>query len=915
MTPPRNVKRKLIEVGLPLLEINAACKEEKARTHGTIRNIHKWFAPMPVPAWRALIFAALVDDPVDEERRLYYLDVTRRLVKNGGELPDLADLREAQLILEAQFPEGVPTVMDPFCGGGSTLVEGQRLGLPTLGSDLNPVPVLITRVMTEILPKVWDHQPLQPNSAHKDHSPATHGRGAGEDDSLFKNVGAARTYRGYEGLIAEVALQAEQIRDAVAIKTSRYFPSTPGENVVAWYWARTARCPNPACRIETILATSWCLSKTKGHLAWITPHVEGAEIKLEITSNQVRGNAPVSAKVGRGDFSCISCGTTLKADYLRTQGKAGHLGLRMLAIATERDGRRIYRAPRADETAAALDCPRPELSATPIQGSSQYMGARSYGMNNWEDLYTNRQLCLLAAFSDAVAETHRSLVSAGASSEWSSAVAAMLGLAVGRLAANCSSQSRLRLSDRQQTKTESAFGRPDLPMMWDFSEVNVFGGGVGDWMAAAMKGTKVLSLIGNGSARGEVQRSDARVVKSSKPALLATDPPYFDAIPYADLSDYFYMWHRRALSEVFPDLYTSMSTPKMGELTAIQSHHGGDAEKAKAYFVDGFTQTFVNLQSSMAPDLPGIVVYASKEQKDSGSEQTRWASVLTSMIASGLEITGTWPIHGTGSTRMRGMESNAVATYIAMVARPRPAESQPASWADFARELRVELPAAIHDLQVSAVLPVDMPQAVMGPGMRIFSRYPAVLRGDGSSMTVDQAITEINRVREEIMDAAEGELDRDSQCALSFWTRHGWKDAPFGEADEIVRPRGRTVDDLLRAQVLVTEQGRARVLGAPGSLDRLWDPTADQRPTAWEGVHHVAERLASSDLGVPGTAALYGQLQSAGIADATRALAYRLAGLSAKLGRSSDEQRYNDVIEAWPLLATASMEPTTDGLF
>ena len=264
---------------------------------------------------------------------------------------------------------------------------------------------------------------------------------------------------------------------------------------------------------------------------------------------------------------------------------------------------------------------------------------------------------------------------------------------------------------------------------------------------------------------------------------------------------------------------------------------------------------------------------------------------------------------------MIGQGANAVATYIAMVARPRPPESQPASWSDFSRELRAELPGSIHDLQVSAVLPVDVPQAVIGPGMRIFSRYPAVLRGDGSRVSVDDAIAEINRVREEIMDAAEGDLDRDSQCALAFWSRHGWSDATFDDANNIVRARGRSVEDLLRAEVLSAEQGRARVLGAPGSLDRSWDPTADPLPTAWEGVHHVADRLAASDLGVPGTAPLYGQLQRAAIADATRALAYRLAGLSAKLGRNADEQRYNDVIEAWPLLATASMEPTTDGLF
>lgn len=329
--------------------------------------------------------------------------------------------------------------------------------------------------------------------------------------------------------------------------------------------------------------------------------------------------------------------------------------------------------------------------------------------------------------------------------------------------------------------------------------------------------------------------------------------------------------------------------------------------------MDGFTQAFGNLQNSMHRELPCIVVYASKEQKDAGAEQGRWASILAAMIASGLEITGTWPIHGTRTARMVSVGTNSVATYIAMVARPRPQSSQPTTWADFARELRAELPGALHDLQVSAVLPVDMPQAVLGPGMRIFSRYPAVLRGDGSAVTVDDAIAEINRVREDVMEAADGELDRDSQCAVAFWSRHGWAEAHFGAADEVVRARGRTVEDLVRAQVLLASQGRAKVLGEPGSTVPEWNPVADQHPTAWEGVHHVADRLELD--GLTGALRLYGQLQEAGLADATRALAYRLAGLSARLGRGADEQRYNDVIEAWPILGTMSQDPVSEGLF
>lgn len=913
MTKAPIVKRKLIEVGLPLEEINAACKADKARNDGTLRNIHKWFAPMPLPAWRALLFAALVDDPEEEERRLYYLDVIRRLVKNGAGLPEERDLREAQLILQAQFPDGVPTVLDPFCGGGSTLVEGQRLGLPTFGSDLNPVPVLISRTITETLPKVCNQQPLHPGAASLGNGKNALKNPTGSD-SLFAETGEPRTYIGYDGLIRDVAVYAVQIREAVAAKTTQHFPATPGETPIAWMWARSALCPNPACRARTILTTSWWLSKKKGDLAWITPVVDGTVINLHVSSNQARGTAPTEPKAGRGDFACICCGTTLKANYLRAEGKAGRLGVRMTAIALEGDGGRVYRVPRADEIAAANGCPRPEGVGDFSLNGWVRRNVPLYGMETWADLYTNRQLTALATFADEIAATHIRITEAGGSRIWADAVTSLLGLTLGKLAMSASSQSRIETAE-SGTRLHGAFGRNDLPMTWDFFETNIVGTDayVVRSVASQAAGLRLLPTPVE-TARGVVVRLDARA-SSSTGSLVATDPPYFDAIGYADLSDYFYMWHRKALSGVFPDLYTSMATPKSGELTAIPGHHGDSPNAAKSYFVDGFTKTFGNLLKSMRPGLPCIVVYASKEQKASGAEQGRWASILTSIIAAGLEITGTWPIHGTGNRRMVGMGTNAVATYIAMVARPRPLEAGPVSWSDFARELRGELPRAIHDLQVSAVLPVDVPQAVMGPGMRIFSRYPAVLRGDGSSVSVDDAIAEINRVREEIMDAAEGDLDRDSQCALAFWSRHGWADATFDDANSIVRARGRSVDELVRAEVLSTEQGRARVLGAPGSLNPSWDPAADPFPTAWEGVHHVAERLAASDLGVPGTAALYAKLQQAGIADATRALAYRLAGLSAKLSRNADEQRYNDVIEAWPLLATALMEPTTDGLF
>jgi putative DNA methylase len=625
MTPPEDKLRKLIEVGLPLDDINAACKADKDRAHSTLRNIHKWFAPMPLPAWRALLFAALVDDPGDEERRLYLLDVIRRLVKNGADLPDEPDLHEAQLILKAQFPEGVPTVMDPFCGGGSTLVEAQRLGLPSYGSDLNPVPVLISRTLTETLPKVWGRQPLNPESLYVSKAHGGRGQGRSRHTSLFGETGETQTYVGYEGLIRDVIVYAEQIRDTVAAKTAAHFPLTTGETPVAWLWARTAPCHNPACRAETILVTSWWLSKKKGDLAWIVPTVDGTTITLEVMSNQPTGTAPREPKVGRGDFACLCCGTILKADDLRTAGKGGRLGIRMIAIAVERDGRRIYRAPRPDEIRAAETCPRPEgVGEFQLAGWAR-KNVPLYGLDTWADQYTNRQSAVLAAFADQIAATRSRVLTEGGSEDWADAVVATLGLMMGRLAHSHSTQSRWWLHERKDSVMQPGFARNDLPMTWDFAESYAFGLARGSWLPTVRKSLNGLRNLSPNATVGRISRTDARMASLAQGGLVATDPPYFDAIGYADLSDYFYVWHRRALRDVFPDLYTSMAAPKTGELTAIPSHHGGDVDKAKAYFIEGFTKAFSNLQQPSAVDGAGASVR--RRLRVEGTERRRFGTV------------------------------------------------------------------------------------------------------------------------------------------------------------------------------------------------------------------------------------------------------------------------------------------------
>jgi putative DNA methylase len=894
-------RRKLIEVALPLDEINAACKADKDRKTGTIRNLHKWFAPMPLPAWRALLFAALIDDPEDDNRRVYLLDLIKQLVKNGADLPDEEVLHEAKAVLAGQFPNGVPTVMDPFCGGGSTLVEAQRLGLPAFGSDLNPVPTLISRTLVELLPKVYGQQPLHPEEQFS----VPRGRHA----QAALDVGPKR-YNDYEGVLRDVSYYAEMLSDEGWKSIADNYAGRDGERVTAWLWARTAACPNPACGIETVLTTSWLLSKRKGDTAWIQPKVVGGKIELSIVAGADVAGIPSSPKIGNGVFACIACSSTLDSKYLRKEGKSGRLGLRMTAVVSDSNGRRTFRAAGPEDTTAAnravIDS---SDSAPPLVGKAA-TNLGLYGMETWDALYTARQWHTLTVFADLVAGVKERVIVDGGTPEYADTISTLLGLSVGRMSQYQSSQVRWFIDSRSGGgQPLPAFGRHDLAMPWDFAEPTPRFG-AGSIVGAVRSAAAGLVMTANG--RGRVIREDARRVNHPN-SLIATDPPYFEAISYADLSDYFYVWHRRALRNIHPDLYATIATPKADELTALSTRHNGDAPAARNYFISGFTEVFTNLQTSLSEGLPMLVVYASKEKGSGKEEIGRWSSILTAALDSGLEITGTWPVHGTGGNRMVGIGANAVATYIVLVCRPRSASAMSCSLTDFNRALRRELGPAVRDLQAASILPVDLAQAAMGPGMQIYSRYRAVLDQSGSRVPVEQALRLINAALSEVLDEQEGELDPESRFAVRWWETHGWDAGTFGEADKTVRPLGISVDDVVRAQVVTSHGNKVQLTGS-NALDHRWAPSADIRPTAWEAVHHLANRLIDrgGELEAAGLMATLGNLQ-----DPAMALVYRLHDIAAKKGRTGDQERYNALINSWTELVKLSADQpnTIKGLF
>ncbi len=877
-------KKKLIEVALPLDEINAACKAYKDRKVGTIRNLHKWFAAMPLPAWRALLFAALVDAPDDDNARIYLLDLVKRLVANGADLPDAADLREANDVLRRAYPDGLPTVMDPFCGGGSTLLEAQRLGLATLATDLNPVPVLITRTLTELLPKVSGGKAVHPPV---------------QSSGLFD--AATGVGGGFGGLIEDVRYYAYAVQEAAFEEVSSLFPPSEQEDFVAWRWARSATCPNPTCGADTFLMQSMWISKKKGDLAWFEPSVDGGQLGLSVVSGQVKGEAPEAAKVGRGaNFQCLACGGAVPEEWLIAEGKSGRIRDRLVCVVTERAGKRHYRAPSADETAAAmLDYPD-DFPAVALPDIPRWFSGPRFGFTDQRDLYTPRQVAVLSAFAKAIGSVFDRVQAEGGDTDWASAVATLLGLSLGKMAQANSRQVRWNTAVSGAPKAEPAFGQNDMPMLWDYVETNPFGKSVGSFSGIVTDQARALRYVVKG--KGQALRRDAREATGDGATLIATDPPYFDAIGYADLSDYFYLWHRLALRRVHPDLYLTVAAPKKGELTAVPAHHGNSPAAAKSYFIDGFTETFNALKRAQSPDLPILVVYASKEQKAGSGEETRWASILTAMIAADLEITGTWPIHGATVARLIGNQANSIASYIVMVCRPRSASAGTVSLADFSRILRRELAPAVRDLQAASILPIDLAQAAMGPGMQIYSRYRAVLDQSGKQVPVEQALRMIDTARSEVLDEQEGELDSESRFAVRWWATYGWASSTFDAADKTARPLGIGVDDVVRAQVAVSQANKVSLLGR-GELDPDWSPSTDRRPTAWEAVHHLAHRLIDGG-GELEAARLMSELGP--LRETTMTLTYRLHDLAAAAGRTADQERYNALINSWSELVKLS---------
>ncbi|MHB1534038.1 MAG: DUF1156 domain-containing protein [Acidimicrobiales bacterium] len=880
---------KLIEVALPLDVINREAAREKSIRHGHPSTLHLWWARRPLAACRAVLFAQLVDDPSahpdqfpteaaqDVERQRLFRIIERLVPWEASN--DEAILEEARAEIRRCYPDGPPAIVDPFCGGGSIPLEAQRLGLEAHASDLNPVAVLITKALIELPPKFADRPPVHP-----------------DDDGRLK---VAHSWKGAAGLAEDVRWYGQWMRDQAESRIGHLYPKATlpdgrQATVIAWLWARTVTCPNPACGATMPLVRSFWLGKKKGKETWVDPIPDRAAKRVRFEIGHGKEGPPVEGTVGRNGATCLVCESPVPLAHVRAEGRAGRMAAQLMAIVAEGDRQRTYLPPDpAHEAADAV--PRPaDVPDTELPNQALGFRVQAYGMTHHADLFTNRQLTALCTFSDLVGEARQRVLSdSNGDEEYADAVATYLAFIVDRLANELSTVCTWA-SDKGKEHVRSTFARQALPMTWDYAEPWPFiesTGGVGPSVE------RVAQVVARSGIRaGTVRQMDARS-SSWFTGGVSTDPPYYDNVGYADLADFFYVWVRRSLRKVYPELLATVLTPKAAELVADPFRFDGDGKRADSFFEDGFGATFARLGHASYPDLPLTIFYAFKQSEadETGSVSTGWETMLAGLLSAGLMVTATWPTRTERSGRPRDTGSNALASSIVLACRPRSGAANVTDRRGLQQALRSRLAHDLRVLQSGGIAPVDLAQAAIGPGMAVFSSYAKVIEADGSPMRVRTALQLINQVLDEVTAEQEGEFDEDTRWAIAWFSEYGYDLGPYGRADDLSRAKNVSVDGLVRAGIVKSGAGKVRLLDRD-ELDQDWDPATDARLTVWEVAQHLIHRLLSE--GEASAAELLGRV--GGLGDAARDLAYRLFLIAEAKKWAKEAGPYNALGAAWP---------------
>ena len=903
------MKKKLIEVALPLEAINKESAREKSIRQGHPSTLHLWWARRPLAACRAVLFASLVDDPsslpeqfpteADQDRerqRLFRLIEQLVLWENSNNRAVLDAARQEILKSTDGDP---PSIYDPFCGGGSIPLEAQRLGLEVHASDLNPVAVLITKALIEIPPKFAGHPPINPSSKRK-----MSGKGM---------------WTGAHGLADDVRYYGEWMRDRAFERIGHLYPKVQlskdrggsEATVIAWLWARTVSCPNPACGAQMPLIKSFALSTKSATKTWIEPIIDHKSKVVRFTIQAGSGQPPEPPKMGRGaKFRCLVCRESCPDQHIKDEGAAGRMSAQLMAVVAEGESGRIYLAPDKPQSQAAEIALPAGVPREPLANDPRNIWCIPYGLRNFSDLFTHRQLVALTTFSDLIDEMREQSKQDGASEEYAAAIATYLALTIGK-ASNLWSSIASWMGDRGAMR--ETFARQSLPMAWDFAEANPFSASGGSFGLFLDRVVDVVENLPCGPLP-TVQQLDATSLGNLQGEyVFCTDPPYYDNISYADLSDFFYVWLRRGLCKLYPEIFSTILVPKKQELIATPYRFDGDKDAARTFFEEGFTKAFNGMRSDQLSGFPLTVFYAFKQSEsgdgnESGTASqvsTGWETMLEGLIRGGFQVTGTWPMRTEGAGRMIALGTNALASSIVLACRPRPESAAITTRKDFLISLKRELPRALRNLQKGNIAPVDLAQAAIGPGMAVFSRYKKVLETDGSPMRVGTALALINQGLDEVLSEMESEFDPDTRWALTWFEQYQFDEGDFGEAEVLATAKALSISHLAKTGILHSRAKKVRLLRRE-ELPEDWDPARADRLTVWEVTQQLIRSL--DQKGETETANLKAKI--GGMAEISRDLAYRLYTLCERKGWAEEAGYYNSLVVAWPSLASEAFELT-----
>ena len=920
-----NYRKKLIEVNIPLQAINKESAKDPSLTHGHPSTLHKWWARRPLAACRAIIFSSLVDDPSEcrdefptepeqnaERNRLH--DIIKRLViwqnindenllaearyeiafsvaRNNGE--DLAVFRERF----EKDPEAVlhylrdhsPAIYDPFCGGGSIPLEAQRLGLRARGSDLNPIPVLLTKAVIELPPKYHNQKPVNPDA---------------DPIGMFTGIGRRRTrvpWRGTAGLVADIRYYGAWMREEAYKRIGHLYPKVPLSDgsfatVVTWLWARTVPCINPACGLQMPLMKTFQLSKKRGNEHWVKPIIDR---ELNTISWVVQTNSEGVPKsiVGRTDAYCCGCGTAVKLSYVREQGKAGKMGEIMTAIVAEGKPK-MFVPPTDTHIHTALSVQPMWKPRGKLPDRALGFAIQNYGFTEWHQLFTGRQLTTLATFKDLLEKVRNLILQDGAEFQYASTVCTYLAFAIDRTA---ESGSSFAIWDNGGNSIMPVFGMQKISMMWDFAEANPFSTSTQNWKSQVDWVAKVIENLPVSANNSEVYQADAATtMPATDGPVILTDPPYYKNIGYADLSDFFYVWLRPMLRDTYPEILGGIMTPKDEEITASPRF-----EDPTQHFEELLGKALLQMRESCTETFPTSIFYAYKQQEEEldGTTSTGWETMLMAIVNAGFQIVSTWPLRTERPTALKA-KKNALASSVVLVCRPRPEDAPTTTRNEFLQELKKAMPPALDKLtRIANIRPVDLAQAAIGPGMEVYSRYSKVTRVSGEIVPIREALMHINNEISAYHEKETGELDPESQFCLTWLQQHGYMEGNFGDAEGLSKAKDVDIA-VMHDKVLIAARGKVRLLKREEYADR----ENSQEMTAWEGCLRMVWHLSGVERsgGVSGCTAVARAMRDY---ESAKRLARVLYTYYESRGDAESAAHYNNLVTQWQYISQSMRAP------